>query len=87
VKKYGVKLLPGVILLKSMDFINTMMALPGVNIPQSVVKDVERAPDQLQEGINICADIIRELRKFADGVHIMAIGSEEHIPEILKRSL
>lgn len=86
VRGFGVKLLPGVILLKSVDFINTMMTLPGVDIPESVVKHISASKDQLDAGIGVCADLIRELRKFADGVHIMAIGMEEHIPEILKRS-
>ena len=85
-KQFPVKILPGVILLKSVDFITSMMALPGVNIPESIVKRIQNSSDQLDEGINICAEIIRELKKFADGVHIMAIGMEDHIPEILKRS-
>ncbi|MFH1368415.1 MAG: methylenetetrahydrofolate reductase [Elusimicrobiota bacterium] len=85
-KQFPVKILPGVILLKSVDFITAMMALPGVNIPEETVKRIERSGNQLEEGINICAEIIQGLKTFADGVHIMAIGMEEYIPEILKRA-
>jgi 5,10-methylenetetrahydrofolate reductase len=80
------KILPGVILLKSAQFIQFMSQLPGVNIPAQTALRIEKASDPLKEGINICAETIRELKKFADGVHIMAIGMEEHIPEILERA-
>jgi 5,10-methylenetetrahydrofolate reductase len=46
---------------------------------------MKSAADELSEGITICAETIRELKKISNGVHIMAIGMEEHIPEILRR--
>ena len=51
---------------------------------EDVVKRVNSAKDPLKEGIRICAETIKELKKFADGVHIMAIGMEEYIPQILE---
>ncbi|MCB4792805.1 MAG: methylenetetrahydrofolate reductase [Elusimicrobia bacterium] len=85
-KHLNTKIMPGVILLKSAQFIKIMAGLPGVNIPKAAVERIEKAKDPLKEGINICAEMIRELRKCADGVHIMAIGLEEYIPEILEKS-
>ena len=79
------KVLPGVILLKSPKFVKFLSTLPGVNIPPEIVSRIEGAADPLQEGIAICAEAITELKKIADGVHIMAIGMEEYIPEILRR--
>ena len=38
------------------------------------------------EGIEIAARIIREVRKLCAGVHMMAIGWEARIPEILAAS-
>ena len=81
-----VRILPGVALLKSAKFVKFLLGLPGVNIPQATVDRIERAPDQLAEGIKICAETISRLRGIADGVHIMAIGMEEHIPEILRQA-
>jgi 5,10-methylenetetrahydrofolate reductase len=83
VRGFGVRVLPGVTLLKSMEFVKFLSSLPGVTIPETVVKRIAGAADPLEEGIRICAETIRELRTFADGVHIMAIGMEEHIPRIL----
>ncbi|MFC1501757.1 methylenetetrahydrofolate reductase, partial [Elusimicrobiota bacterium] len=84
VKHLNVKVLPGVMLLKSTKFIEFLQKLPGVNIPQEVIKRIESAKDPLKEGIKICAETIKELKSFADGVHIMAIGMEEYIPQILE---
>lgn len=86
VKHFGVKILPGVTLLKSMNFVKFLSELPGVSIPKDVIRRVESAKDPLQEGIHICAQTIKELKIFADGVHIMAIGMEEYIPRILEET-
>jgi len=80
------KILAGVTLIKSLKFLEFLKALPGVNIPVETIERMQKAKNPLQEGIEICAQTITELSKFADGVHIMAIGAEELIPEILKRS-
>ncbi|MDR2425726.1 MAG: methylenetetrahydrofolate reductase [Endomicrobium sp.] len=87
IKHFGVKTLPGIMLIKSPKFMNFLQQLPGVNIPQNVRNRINNASDPLEEGIRICAETIKELRSFADGVHIMAIGMEEHIPQIIKSSL
>ncbi|MCX5782239.1 MAG: methylenetetrahydrofolate reductase [Elusimicrobia bacterium] len=84
VKSFGVKVLPGVTLLKSPEFVKFLGNLPGVSIPKEVAERIESSKEPLKEGIKICAETIKELKKFADGVHIMAIGMEEYIPEILK---
>ena len=79
------KVLPGVILIKSVEFIKFLVSMPGVNIPKDIVERMEGSADPLREGIKICAETITELKKFSDGVHIMAIGMEEYIPEILSK--
>jgi methylenetetrahydrofolate reductase (NADPH) len=78
-----VKLIAGVTLLKSLEFVNFLKTIPGVSIPEDIVKRIEGSGNQLQEGIAICAETIRELKTFAGGIHIMAIGMEDQIPEIL----
>jgi len=86
IKHSGVKILPGVTLIKSPKFMQFLQKLPGVNIPQNIQDRINNAADPLAEGMRICAETIKELRSFSDGVHIMAIGMEEYIPEILKNS-
>ena len=85
VKGFGVKVFAGVTLIKSVQFMDFLSNLPGVHIPDEVVNRVKSSKDPLKEGIEICAETIRELKGFADGVHIMAIGSEQLIPDILSK--
>jgi 5,10-methylenetetrahydrofolate reductase len=86
IKHLNVKVLPGVTLLKSMKFVTFLQNLPGVHIPETTIKRIASASDPLQEGIAICSETIKELKSFADGVHIMAIGMEEYIPQILEKA-
>jgi 5,10-methylenetetrahydrofolate reductase len=87
IKHFAVKTLPGIMLIKSPKFMNFLGQLPGVNIPPDVRARINNAADPLEEGMRICAETIKELRSFADGAHIMAIGMEEYIPQIIKNSL
>ncbi|MDR1942005.1 MAG: methylenetetrahydrofolate reductase [Endomicrobium sp.] len=86
VKHTNAVILPGVTLIKSPKFMSFLQSLPGVYIPQEVQDRINGAADPLAEGIKICAQTIKELRSFARGVHIMAIGMEEFIPEIIRAS-
>lgn len=85
-KNANIKILPGVTVIKSVAFMEFLKKLPGVNIPQDIQNRIISAENPFEEGINICAETISKLREFADGVHVMAIGIEEYIPDILKKS-
>lgn len=85
-KNLKVRILPGVSVIKSVAFMDFLKKLPGVNIPQAIQERIISAKDPFEEGLNICAETIKELKVFTSGVHIMAIGIEEYIPEILKRA-
>ncbi|MDR0486455.1 MAG: methylenetetrahydrofolate reductase, partial [Elusimicrobiota bacterium] len=84
IKHFKIKTLAGITLIKSPQFMSFLQKLPGVQIPKEIQNRINSAEDPLKEGIKICAQLIRDLQTFADGVHIMAIGMEEYIPEILK---
>jgi 5,10-methylenetetrahydrofolate reductase len=87
IKNLKIKVLPGIILIKSPKFAQFLQSLSGINIPQEIKDRICSVSDPLAEGIKICSETINVLRSFADGVHIMAIGTEEYIPEIIKNSL
>ncbi|HPP86631.1 MAG TPA: methylenetetrahydrofolate reductase [bacterium] len=80
-----VKIIAGVFLLKSAKMIEFMKKIPGVYIPDNIVERISKADNQLDEGIKISAELIRELKTIFDGAHIMAINSEELIPNILEK--
>ena len=64
--------------------------VPGVFIPQYLIDELAQAPKGtgVTKGIEIAARMIRQIReeKVCDGVHIMFIGREERVPEILETS-
>jgi len=82
-------ILPGVGPLasaKSAEWIRTH--IPGVHIPDEVIKRLKGAQDQAQEGVNVCIEILQQLREIegVHGAHIMAYRQEQRVPEIVEKS-
>jgi 5,10-methylenetetrahydrofolate reductase len=87
-RKFDVKILAGIILLTSHRMAIYMNKnVPGVFVPQNLIDEMEAAPKgtKVAKGIEIAGRMIRQLKEEAvcDGVHIMAIGKEEVVPDIL----
>jgi 5,10-methylenetetrahydrofolate reductase len=85
----GVKIMAGIVLLVSAGMARYMNKnVPGLFVPDDLVKELADAPKgkRLEAGIRIAGRMIRQLReeKICDGVHIMAIGKEGVVPDILK---
>ena len=80
----GVKVLAGILLLKSpgvIDFINNRLA--GLMIPEHVAERIRNAEDPLEESIVLATEQVRAARQIADGVHIMPLGKDEVVARIL----
>lgn len=87
VRSFGAPVIAGIILLKSGDMARSMNRnLPGVHVPDALIAEMDAAGDKAQAGVEVAARIIREARDICDGVHIMAIGWERHIPKTLELS-
>jgi methylenetetrahydrofolate reductase (NADPH) len=87
-RQFPVKILAGIILLSSARMAKFMTAnVPGIFVPQSMIDELAAAPkeEMLSKGIEIAGRMIAALKKdsICDGVHIMAIGKEEVVPDIL----
>ncbi len=84
-----VYILPGLTPLKTAGMARYMKnRVPGMDVPDEVVKRMADAPkkEQAAEGIKICVESIQRLKE-VDGVagfHIMAIEWEEKVPEIVE---
>lgn len=83
-----VKILAGilpVISARMAEFMNENT--PGIFVPQEIIDEMKGVPRKrrVKKGIEIAARIIRRIKeeKICDGVHIMFIGREERVPEIL----
>ena len=83
-ERFKAPVLSGLIVLKSARMARNLNAtLPGVFVPDHLVEELDSSEDRSQTGVEIAARIIREIRHMCSGVHIMAIGWESKIPEIL----
>jgi 5,10-methylenetetrahydrofolate reductase len=87
-RNFDVKILAGIILLTSHRMAIYMNKnVPGVFVPQNLIDEMEAAPKgtKVAKGIEIAGRMVRQLNeeKICDGVHIMAIGKEEVVPDIL----
>jgi methylenetetrahydrofolate reductase (NADPH) len=62
--------------------------VPGVRIPDAVLKRLAGAQNQAAEGRKVCIEIIQEVReiKGVSGIHMMAYRQEDSVPEIIDRS-
>jgi methylenetetrahydrofolate reductase (NADPH) len=84
-----VKILAGIVLLVGAKMATYMNEnVPGVFVPQYLIDELAQAPKGkgIATGIEIAGRLIRQIKeeKICDGVHIMAIGREERVPEILQ---
>ncbi len=87
-RQFKVKILAGIILLTSAPmarFMNKNIA--GVFVPQDLIEEMAAAPkgQALAKGIEITGRMIKRIyeEKMCDGVHIMAIGKEDKVPDIM----
>jgi methylenetetrahydrofolate reductase (NADPH) len=88
-RKFPVKILAGIVLLVSARMAKYMTEnVPGIFVPQELIDEMASAPkgEALNKGIEIAGRMIAAIKKerLCDGVHIMAIGKEEVVPDILK---
>ena len=88
-REHNVKIMAGIVLLVTAGMARYMNKnVPGIFVPDDLVKELADAPksERLQVGIRIAGRMIKQLRdeKICDGVHIMAIGKEGCVPDILK---
>jgi 5,10-methylenetetrahydrofolate reductase len=87
-RQFPVRILAGIILLTSAPmarFMNKNVA--GVHVPQDLIDEMASAAKGrvLEQGIAIAGRMIRRIHeeRMCDGVHIMAIGKEELVPDIM----
>jgi methylenetetrahydrofolate reductase (NADPH) len=87
-RQFPVKILAGIVLLVSARMAKYMTEnVPGIFVPQNLIDELASAPkgEALNKGIEIAGRMIATLKKesICDGVHVMAIGREEVVPDIL----
>ncbi len=86
VEKYKVPVMAGIIPLRNAGMAKFMNAnVAGVHVPDDLIQKLSAAAkeDREKTGIQIAADLIKQMKPMCQGVHIMAIGWEKKVPEIM----
>jgi 5,10-methylenetetrahydrofolate reductase len=62
--------------------------VPGVHIPDSIIKRLEGAENQKKEGQKICVELMQQVKELegVSGVHVMAYKQEQYVAEMVKDS-
>ncbi len=87
--QFDVKILAGIIVLASArmaQFMNNNV--PGIMVPQAIIDELSSMEKGkgLQKGIEIAVQLIKTIKEenLCHGVHIMAVGREGIVPDILE---
>ncbi len=87
VRPDGVAILAGIIPLKSLKMAHWLHAnVPGIVVPDKLFAELAAtaAGDEVRKGIEIVGRLIASLRPCCAGVHLMALGWEQHIVAMLQ---
>ncbi len=79
------RMIAGIIPLRSektAQFLNSSIA--GVKVPDDVIRRLKSAGDPGALGLEMAADLIKELHGVCAGVHIMPVGTHENTIKILE---
>ncbi len=87
VRPDGVAILAGIIPLKSEKMARWLHGnVPGIVVPDALFAELAATPpeQEVAKGIEIAGRLIRTLRPYCAGVHLMALGWEQHIVAMLQ---
>jgi len=80
----NVKIIAGIIPLKSLRSAQFMNQVPGIKVPEDIMREMKDSKDPEAQGMEIAARIIKEIRPLCNGVHIMPVGNHDNTKTILK---
>jgi methylenetetrahydrofolate reductase (NADH) len=62
--------------------------LPGVMVPDEVIRRLEGAEDPVEEGVRITVDVVKRVREIDGmaGVHVMGLGREESVRRVIEEA-
>jgi methylenetetrahydrofolate reductase (NADPH) len=81
-------ILAGIVVNKSQKSIEVTATVPGMDIPEVLLERMRNAENKQAEGLAIALELISDIRKVegVSGLHIMAIGWDEIVPELLEKA-
>ena len=81
-------ILAGIVVNKSLKSIEMTGIVPGMDIPGALIERMRAAEDAPSEGVAIALDLINNIKQIEgiSGLHIMAIGWEKIVPDIVEKA-
>jgi 5,10-methylenetetrahydrofolate reductase len=76
----------GIVLLKSAGMAKYMNEnVAGVFVPEELIKEIKEVSkeDRPQKSVEIAARLIKEMKDMCQGVHLMPLGWDKYVPQIL----
>ncbi len=84
---FKTKILAGIVLLKSAGMARYMNKnVPGVCVPDEIIKEMEESKDKVRSCVEIACRLIRELKPMCHGIHIMPIGWDKVVPMVIEEA-
>lgn len=85
VEKFNVPVLGGIIFLKNektANYLNKNIA--GISIPQKIMQRIETAANKERETVKIASELIKQIKPFCRGVHLMPLGKNDLVKEVIE---
>ena len=87
VKQVKVPIMAGIVLLKSAGMARYMNKnVAGISVPQSLIMEMDSSKDKVSTAIEIASRLIKQLKPMCRGIHIMPIGWDKIVPDVLAAS-
>jgi len=83
----NVPVMAGIVFLKSAGMAKFMNAnIAGIHVPDQIINELAGAPKEkrLETSLEISARLIKQIKDLCQGVHLMTLGWEKHIPKVLE---
>ena len=84
VTPFKVPLIASITLLKSVGMARYICKhVKGASIPEAILDRLMKASDKQRTSVEIAGDLIKSIRSFCQGIHLIPIGWENQIPVVL----
>jgi methylenetetrahydrofolate reductase (NADPH) len=88
-EQFGVPVLVGIVLLKTPGMAKFMNAnVAGVTVPKALIKELADTDkkERKKKSVEIAARLIREMKSMCQGAHIMPLGWDKLVPDVLEQA-
>jgi len=86
-EKLGAPVMVGIVPLKSAGMANYMNeSIAGVNVPKQIIDRMRETgkEDRKKVSVEIAANLAREMKDMCQGVHLMPLGWDDIVPQIVQ---